>query len=89
MTDGVYKSLEGLHDPPKSDTMSDLLEIIESVRNDCAGNLEGLATQVLQEIKKRHEKAYLDSAKVDMKSPQAVQCRKRDDMTLTVLCFNN
>jgi TAK1-binding protein 1 len=89
MTDGVYKSLEGLHDPPKSDTMSDLLKLIKSAELVCESNLGGLAAQVLDDIKLHHETTYYESAKSDPRSPLAVQCRKRDDMTLTVLYFGS
>lgn len=83
MSDGVYKSLESLFDPPDKNSMSKLLELIEKAetRVDSLGNV---AAEVLEQIKIQHEDTYKRN---DPCSTLAVQCRKRDDMSLIVLYF--
>ena len=91
MTDGVYKSLENLTHPPTADheTMNNLLHIIQFAETTCQSNLSNVAAEVLENIKDKHGKTYFENAKMDIRSPLAVECRKRDDMTLIVLSFGN
>ncbi|XP_011404152.1 PREDICTED: TGF-beta-activated kinase 1 and MAP3K7-binding protein 1-like [Amphimedon queenslandica] len=85
MSDGVYKTLEYLTDPPTSDVYPRLLQLIQEAEKSV--DLQDIANKVLQDIKISHEVVYYDSAMTDPRSTVAVNCRKRDDMTLIVLKF--
>ena len=91
MTDGVYKSIESLSDPPDDPqrAMLSLLYTIQQTESTYQDNLGNVAAVVLDQIKNIHEQTYMTAARVDPRSPLAVQCRKRDDMTLVVLCFGH
>ena len=86
MSDGVYKTLEYLTDPPTSDVYPRLLQLIQEAEKGV--NLQDIASKVLQDIKRLHEEAYYNSAMTDPRSTVAVNCRKRDDMTLILLHFS-
>ncbi|XP_003386886.1 PREDICTED: TGF-beta-activated kinase 1 and MAP3K7-binding protein 1-like [Amphimedon queenslandica] len=86
MSDGVYKTLECLTDPPTSDVYPRLLQLIQKAEK--SANLQDIAREVLQDIEALHKEAYYDSAMTDPRSTVAVNCRKRDDMTLMVLHFS-
>ena len=85
MSDGVYKTLESLTDPPSSDVYPKLLELIQEAEK--KADLKDIASKVLKDIKTLHEEAYYNSAMTDPRSTVAVNCRKRDDMTLIILNF--
>ena len=85
MSDGVYKTLECLTDPPSSDVYPRLLQLIQKAEKKT--DVKDIASGVLQDIKTLHEEAYYNSAMTDPRSTVAVNCRKRDDMTLLVLHF--
>ena len=89
MTDGVYKSIESLSHPPDDPqrAMLSLLYTIQQTESTSQDNLGNVAAVVLDQIKNTHEQTYMTAAQVDPRSPLAVQCRKRDDMTLVVLHF--
>ena len=91
MTDGVYKSIERLSHPPDHPQRAilSLLHIIQQIESTSRDNLGNVATVVLDQIKNIHEQTYMTAAQVDPRSPLAVQCRKRDDMTLVALHFSD
>ena len=87
MTDGVYKSLEDMHkDSPSYDPMQDLVRRIQRAEKSEVA-FDSIARVVLTQIEQEHRETYLKNAKVDVCSSLAVQCRKRDDMTLIVHKF--
>lgn len=86
MSDGVYKSLECLTDPPTTDTMPKLLQLIKEAEG-CANDHRNVGAEVLHQIEQLHEDTYRTNSSIDPQSPLAVQCRKRDDMSLIVLYF--
>ena len=89
MTDGVYKSIESLSHPPDHPQRAilSLLYTIQQIESTSQDNLGNVTAIVLDQIKNIHEQIYMTAAQVDPRSPLAVQCRKRDDMTLVVLHF--
>ena len=91
MTDGVYKSIESLSHPPDDPqrAMLSLLYTIQQTESTSQDNLGNVAAVVLDQIKNIHEQTYMTAVQVDPSSSLAVQCRKRDDMTLIVLHFGN
>ena len=84
MTDGVYKTIESLTDPPTTDPNPKLLQLIKEAENKQLP-LKDIAAVVLDRIKLLHEEVYYNNGVDDPRSTLAVQCRKRDDMTLLVL----
>ena len=89
MTDGVYKSVESMYEnPPSSEAvMEDIAERVKNVHNCNPNKLHYLSREVLETIASEHRNVYQKHASVDKRSPLAVQCRKRDDMTLIVYKF--
>lgn len=87
MTDGVYKSVESTLDQQQGvDSNKVIVTIMERQLalniNECF-----VADNVLGRISKIHSDCYERNAKEDPRSPMAVSCRKRDDMTLLVYTF--
>ncbi len=83
MTDGVYKTIESACGT--SESLNDMvLEMIQRQLSDGMTDLGHLSESVLKKIKEENEKTFMENAKEDIKSPLAVACRKRDDMTLIV-----
>ena len=86
MTDGVYKSAESTLEPQQDvDSNKVIVHIMErqlALNDECfvAGN-------VLKRISTIHSDCYETNARKDPRSPLAVSCRKRDDMTLVVYKF--
>lgn len=89
MSDGVYKSIENIQDPSSTanDTMNYLVEKLQLAEEKTPSNFADVASILLDDLKETHEKTYQKHANIDPRSPLAVQCRKRDDMTLIVYCF--
>ncbi len=86
MTDGVYKSIEGQFKDEKSIDANKVLTNI-LMHQAQKTNPAHLADTVLAKIAKLHEEVYRKAADKDPCSPQAVNCRKRDDMTCVVYKF--
>lgn len=85
MSDGVYKSIENMYtDPTPSEVMENLMWRLSKAVREGPGP-EGVSERMLLEIQQDHLQTYQDKAKVDERSTLAVQCRKRDDMTLLVV----
>ena len=89
MSDGVYKSIENIQDPSSTanDAMNYLVQKLRLAEEKTPSNFADVASILLDDLKETHEKTYQKHANIDPRSPLAVQCRKRDDMTLTVYCF--
>jgi hypothetical protein len=91
MTDGVYKSIE---EPFQQKAGIDTNKVLMTTVNHESDQLVAqkrrfnvLADRVLGRIRAIHEDAYKNNAAQDVRSPVAVACRKRDDMTLLVHQF--
>ena len=87
MSDGVYKSIEGAFDDENSiDSNKVLAHMIErSVGT--SRSFTQVADGVLDRLQKVHHDCYQREASKDVRSPKAVNCRKRDDMTCIVYKF--
>ena len=88
MTDGVYKSIEAVLEPQTNEEVESskvLLVMLIRYLQDSRGNMHNLASNILERIRRIHEDTYKRWTKQD--NPLAVQCRKRDDMTLVVYKF--
>ena len=91
MTDGVYKSIEATFEQQAHIDSSKVLmtmvnrerEILQSQKR----KFDVLADRVVGRIRAIHEDAYKNHAARDVRSPVAVACRKRDDMTLLIHQF--
>ena len=88
MTDGVYKSIEQFTDNPSTVNLV-LMKYIEQAEADCHSHFQDVVPHVLQKIKMEHERMYRINAKKDQRSHLAVQCRKRDDMTMILYKFTH
>ena len=84
MSDGVYKSIEGL--PTVSSWQEEFISLLKGLLKN-SQNFTNLAQHILMDISTRHERAYQECASKDPRSPEAVQCRKRDDMSLIIHQF--
>ena len=87
MTDGVYKTLENMQ-PSESlpyDPMQDLVKRIQAAETNSSFDL--VAEVTLTRMQQDHCRMYNEHVQNDPMSPLAIQCRKRDDMTLIVHKF--
>lgn len=89
MTDGVYKSIEATFEQkasidPNKVLMSMVNHSMQGIRS-----FEVISDRTLDRIRKVHEDTFTMHAKKDIRSPMAVSCRKRDDMTLLIYQFDN
>ena len=85
MSDGVYKGIESLKYPLDADKARGTfcLMLKAAVKNH-PRDFQKVAGDILEKITAAHEHTYYES---NPPSPLAVQCRKRDDMTLVVYQF--
>lgn len=87
MSDGVYKSIEGgfvnQHSIEPNKVLASIINHIASIQP----NFSNLADGVVDRIAKVHMDTYQKAASEDVRSPIAVACRKRDDMTLLIYKF--
>ena len=82
MTDGIYKSIEaGFQQSATIDSNKVLLGMVNHERTKVR-SFEVLSDRVIDRIRTIHEDTYKTHARKDVRSPIAVSCRKRDDMTL-------
>ncbi len=87
MTDGVYNSIESMYGyVSSSDAMIVLTKLLHELEAQNNSQKE-VSRHVLQRVEKIHHETYQEAAQIDIQSPRAVQCRKRDDMTLSVCQF--
>ena len=88
MTDGIYKSIEAVfEEKARIDTNKVLMNMVNHERKQLTSQKRQfgiLADRVIDRIRAIHEDAY---KKNDVRSPIAVACRKRDDMTLLIHQF--
>ena len=83
MTDGVYKSIENMHENiSTTDALQELCTRLKTAEQSCSSNLKEVSKCMLETLKDDHHGCYQKYAQVDVQSLLAVQCRKRDDMTL-------
>ena len=88
MSDGVYKATESLHHPPKPDDGDQqFLSILKHAIECHARDFSKVAEHILTKISTAHEDTYHQYASRDPRSAEAVQCRKRDDMSLIIYQF--
>ena len=88
MTDGVYRSIEaGFPDSRVIDANKVLVSMIDHVVRSGNKRIRTVSDKVLGRIAQIHQDTYQRSAAVDVRSPVAVSCRKRDDMTLVFYKF--
>ena len=91
MTDGIYKSIEAVFEESASiDTNKVLMNMVNHERERLTSQKRQfgiLADRVIDRIRAIHEDAYKKHAAKDVRSPVAVACRKRDDMTLLIHQF--
>ncbi len=86
MTDGVYKSIGStIKDHDTIDDNKVVLNMMDhSLRK---GNFQTLSDTLLGRVARIHMDCYEKNAKLDPRSPLAVGCRKRDDMTMLIYKF--
>jgi TAK1-binding protein 1 len=91
MTDGVYKSIESTFaEKAGIDSNKVLMSMMNHEKDQLATRkrkFEILADRVLGRTRANHEDAYKRAAAQDVRSPIAIECRKRDDMTLLIHQF--
>ena len=88
MSDGVYKTIESLpHSAKQGKGEQQLLSILQAAMECNARDFTKVAEHILNKISSAHEHTYHQYASNDPRSPEAVQCRKRDDMALIVYQF--
>ena len=88
MTDGVYKSIESMFMEQEAiESNKVLVNMMERSLGLVHGNFNRVSDSLLERICHIHKEAYMKSAQSDPRSPLAVGCRKRDDMTLIVYKF--
>ena len=89
MSDGVYKTLEAIDggDSKKSGNKL-LVEMIDEHVTRKGWN-DGIAINVLKEIRQNQHGLFQILASEDVRSPMAIANRKRDDMTLVIYKFDS
>lgn len=88
MTDGIYKSIEaGFQQTASIDTNKVLLGMVNHEQQRVR-SFEVISDRVIDRIRTIHEDTYKKHASEDIRSPVAVSCRKRDDMTLLTYEFS-
>jgi len=87
MSDGVYKSIEGGFPNQQSIEPNKVLVGIINHVSSKHPNSSNLADIVVDRIAQVHRDTYQRAASEDVRSPVAVACRKRDDMTLLIYKF--
>ena len=85
MSDGVYKSIEALSHPcTKDEGEKTFLAMLKAGIDACPNDFQHVAEHILNKIAIAHERVFNEE---DPRSPKAVRCRKRDDMSLVVYQF--
>ena len=87
MSDGVYKSIEGGLPNQRSIDPNQVLAGIISHRFKRQPNFSNLAAVVVDCMAKIHMDTYQRAATKDVRSPLAMACKTRDDMTLLIFKF--
>ena len=89
ISNGVYKSIEAAEVEGAQTIGANL--VLANMVHRCAQTpgveFSSIAQTTLDQVAHLHEEAFQRSAKDDVRSPKAMACRKRDDMTLVVYAF--
>lgn len=85
MSDGVYKSVEAVM--PNQDLIESNKVLIGMFNKVLKGRVETVSDRLLDRLSRVHQDTYQREATKDPRSPLAVSCRKRDDMTLLIYKF--
>ena len=87
MSDGVYKSIEAAVDEAQTIGANQVLAHMVHASAQARGvEFCSIAQTVLDQVAHLHEEAFQRSPE---EGPQAMACRKRDDMTLLVYRFQS
>ena len=89
MTDGVYKSIEGMFENQVSIEANKVLVSTVERESSESSNFTTVAERVVNRIAQTHHDTYQRKAREDVRSPLAVACEKRDDMTLLLYTFDS
>ena len=87
MTDGIYKSIEALFENQDSIEANRVLVSTVDRELSKSSNFTSVAERVVGRLAQIHHDTYQRKARVDVRSPIAVACEKRDDMTLLLYRF--
>ena len=89
MSGGVYKTLEAIDGGDSKKSGNELL--VEKIDKHVTkkGWNDGIAINVLKEIRQIHHDLFQILASEDVCSPMAIANRKRDDMTLMIYKFDS
>ena len=91
MTDGIYNSIESIFiEKAHIDSNKVLMGMVNHEQERLSSQKRQfriLADRVVDRIRAIHEDAHKTHASKDVRSPVAVACRKRDDVTLLVHQF--
>ena len=89
MSDGVYKSIEAAVDEAKTIGANQVLaNMVHTYAQTPGVGFSSIAQSTLAQVAHLHEEAFQRSAQQDARSPKAIACRKRDDMTLVLCTFS-
>ena len=90
MSDGVYKTLEAIDGGDSKKSGNELLvEMIDKYITEKGGWNDGIAFNILKEIRQNQHDLFQLLAGEDVRSPMAIANRKRDDMTLMIYKFDS
>ena len=89
MSDGVYKSIEAALDEAQTIGANQVLaNMVHTYAQTPGMEFSSIAQSTLAQVAHLHEEAFQRSAQQDARSPKAIACRKRDDMTLVLCTFS-
>jgi len=83
MTDGVYKTIESTMEEDQADFRETFIMLLKA-ELERGHRFEDLSKHILNRIAFLSKGTYMSNAQEDVRSPLAVACRKRDDMTLVM-----
>eukprot|EP00731_Ephydatia_muelleri_P028905 Em0020g549a len=90
MSDGVYKSIEAAVDEAKTIGANHVLaNMVHTYAQTPGVGFNSIAQSTLDQVAHLHEEAFQRSAQQDARSPKAIACRKRDNMTLVLCTFSD
>ena len=87
MSDGVYKSIEGAFINQHSIQPNKVVVGLINHTLKWQPNSSNVADKIVDRIAMVHKDTYQRAASVDVRSPVAVACKTRDDMTLLIFKF--
>ena len=89
MSGGVYKTLEALDGGDSKKSGNDLIVEVIDKHVTRKGWNDGIAINVLKEIRQIQHDLFQILASEDVCSPMTIANRKRDDMTLVIYKFDS